>query len=339
MKKYLSLVLLTSIIFLPSCFNKNDSGSSSYNDGSRVLISVGGKPALTEKELEGFIDQMVESNPQAKMMYQIMPEGIKDQAFDAKKHCVVLGEWAKNEGIRDSKEYKEKLAQIMDQVYCSLDQEEFVKLNKEEVSDFDVEKYYNEHKHEQHFIKEQGGVKTEAVRFNSKEDADSFAKEIIGKTKNLEKIAKEKQLHFKDYGSVNSDAFAPKFIKDAVEKVNKFPLVKTVKGDKGKFWVVVALEKTNTEHYSLDEVKPQLKQMLDQEKSQSAMAKLDEKIKSLNIKIDESYKKDLQEASQRKQEEMQKQMMGAQQPSDQDKQEDAHNDNASKELANQQSVA
>lgn len=312
MKKYISLVFLLSIVFLPSCLDKGSTGSS-VSDGSRVLIEINGNAALTEKQLEDFIAQTVEANPQAKMMYSMMPEMIKEQAFEAKKHCIVMSEWAKKNGIRDSKEYKDKINQIMENIYCSLDQEEFVKRHKDEVTDADVEKFYNEHKHEAHFTKAQGGIKTVGVEFAKKEDADKFAAEVAGKAHSLEKIAKDKKLHFKDFGSVSADSFAPKYVKSAVESVAKFPAIKVVKGDNGKFWVVAAIEKASSVHYALDEVKAQLKQMLDQQKMQEAMGKVEGMLDSMKVKIDSAFKDELRSAAQQKQEDLRKQMEQVQQ--------------------------
>ena len=310
MKRYnkISLILLLSIPFLPSCFNK----SEKPKDSSKVIITVDGKPAVTEQELEDFISQAVEANPQAKMMYTMMPEAIKEQALEAKKQQVLMSAWAKKEGVRESAEYKKKLAQVIDSIYNTLDQEEFIKRHKPDVTEQEIIEFYEQHKNEPQFLMNQPGVKAVGVEFPAKEDADKFAQEIAGKAADALKIAEGKKFATKDYGVVNSDAFAPKAIKSAVENVKSFPSVKVVKDDK-KYVVVVALSKENAKIYPLEEVKEGIRRMLDGQKMQNVFeSKMAEYEKSLKVNVDDSFKSGLKEQSERRQEEFRQKMEAAQ---------------------------
>src|SRR3989338_2819983 len=72
-------VALIGLLVLPGCDIFKSSGASKdafdssiyvENDGSQVLVHIGGKPAVTEKNFENFYDQMIASNPQLQVFHQ-----------------------------------------------------------------------------------------------------------------------------------------------------------------------------------------------------------------------------------------------------------------------------
>lgn len=296
--KLLNLFVLLSVPFLPGCMS-----DKKESDTSKVLISIEGKAALTEKQLEDFIGQALEANPQAKMMYTMMPEALKQQAFEAKKTAAIMAAWAKREGIRESAEYKKKYAQVLESVHQALDQEFFVQNHKPTVTDEAVVAFYEQHKHEPQFVMTQAGVKVVGVEFDTKDQADKFAQELAGKAATIEKIAAAKKLKTKDFGIVNKDSFVSKAIKAAVEGIKTFPAVKVAKDDK-KYVVLVALAKENAKAYALDDVKEGVRRMLEQRGIQEAV---EQKIASYkdkyNVKIDENYINDLKAHAQQREEE------------------------------------
>lgn len=305
----ISLILLLSVPFLPSCF-KNDEKRA---EGKTVIV-VNGKPALTESELEDFITLAVEANPQAKVMYTMMPEAMKEQALEAKKQSITISEWAKRNGVRDSAEYKKKFNQVMDSVYNALDQEEFLKRQKGNVTDQDVVTYYEQHKNDPQFMVSEGGIKTIGIEFNTKDEAEKFAQSLKGKEATAQKMADAKKLKTKDFGLISKDTFVAKYVKSAVENASKFPAVKVVQGDK-KFWVIVALSKDDAKYYQLDEVKEGVKRMLEAQQSQEGFQQSIQKYQDeYKIAVDENYKNDLKASLEKRQQDMQAQMQNQQQP-------------------------
>lgn len=302
----INLILLLSIGFLPSCF-KNDGAK---NESNAVVITVDGKSILNEKQLEDFIGQALEANPQAKVMYTIMPEAIKEQALEAKKQMITIAEWAKREGIHNSAEYKKRLNQAIEGIHAALDQEEFIKRHKPEISEQAIVEFYEQHKHEPQFMMGQAGIKAVGVEFATKDQADKFAQELAGKAANVARIAESKKLTVKEYGVVNKDAFAPKAVKAVLETVKTFPTVKVVKDDKN-FVVIVALAKEDAKIYPLEDVKEGIKRMLESRTVQEAIEKhLPEYQKKFNIQVDENYKANLKAQSEQRQDELRKKMSG-----------------------------
>src|SRR3990167_3554158 len=93
-----------------------------------------GKTKLTVKSFEALLDSLAAENEQFKMMIQFMPD-IKEQVFNAKKNAIVHSEWANNEGVADSDEFKKKYKMICDGVKDQLNHDLFAESYKAEVSD------------------------------------------------------------------------------------------------------------------------------------------------------------------------------------------------------------
>jgi hypothetical protein len=329
-----ALVLLTSLIVLPGCsfFDKKgkDDVSAHKVVSGDVLVYSGDKPLLTEEEFNDFLDQAAEADPQARMMLSMMPEAIREQALEAKKRALVISEWAKHEGVRDSKEYQSKQKLIMQSVQESLDSEAFMKKHKVEITDKEARTFYDENKtKDPRFMISQAGVKTFGVEFDSKVKADEYLEKIKNSISSIEKDAESQKLKTRDFGTINTDSYAPKAIKDVILKA-KVPSVQVVKED-GNFWVVAALSKETAKYHSFDDLKEGIKKMLEQQKIEDMMEKeLPKYEKQFGIKINEDYLKDLKDKKDAREKELREQFEASQKN---EEQKNAKGNKGSKELA------
>lgn len=272
-KGFLSIVvLLLTIGMLPGCkwFNGNKNGSTcvecascpgaSVKDTSEVLISVDGEPALTVKKFEDFINQMAESNEQVKLVRQIMPD-FDQQLFEMKQREIIINKWAEKEGIRNSDEYRKKEKMIIDSVRTQLDTEEFFKKFKAEPSEDEIKKYYDENKDKDpRILAAPAGVTAMGVSFRKQEAANDFASKV--NAKNFEKIAKDQKLSVARFGVVTSESMIDNNVKNELMKLKDFPVVKVVKGEKGKFWVIFAKSKEKSQFRPYEQAKEMIKRIL-----------------------------------------------------------------------------
>jgi hypothetical protein len=275
-KKFLyKFLLLLSIVILPSCkwFEKSDSScpscpshqdsSAAHNDGSTVLLTVNGKPALTAKEFEDFINKATEGNEQMKLYMQFVPD-FKEQVFAAKKRALIIGEWAKNNNIRETKEYKDKANLIMDQIRENLDTEAFIKKNDAEVTDEQAKKYYDENKDQDPRIATSAsGANAAGVSFANGNAANEFAQALQKSNgKDFDKLAKERKLNVTQFGVVNNESVIDSKIKEKISAVKSTPAVIVVKDEKGKNWVVVVKSIQKAQYRPFEQVKDVIKRIL-----------------------------------------------------------------------------
>lgn len=323
-----------SLLLMPSCkwFNKKNNPSSSQiesSDRSTVLLSIDGKPVMTEKSFNEFLDQLIETDPQIGMMIQIIPD-FKEQVFRMKKRAVIFTEWAKREGIRDSEEYKKKQKQFVEGLLESMDSDYFIKNHKIDVSDEDAKTYFEQNKEsDPRLLITAAGVKVQAVAFDKESDAREFAQALEkSASKDLIKLAEGQKLSAQDLGPVNEDSFVDSKVKDAVLSIKTFPVIKVVKGEDGKFWVVRATGKQEAEYRNFDEVKEMVKRMLAPRKMEEM---LDAELPKLEEKYNIKENKEFFEKIKRENEEAAQQAMEAleQESSEQE----AQSSQADKELA------
>lgn len=245
-----------------SCPSHATSSTTSTNSGA-TLLSMGNKTLLSEGDFENLITEITEANEQAKLMLQLIPD-FREQFFKAKKQAIIISEWAKRNGIRNSDEYRKKEQRMMDAIKESLDSEEFVKRHPVDVSDADAQRYYDENKDKDPRIAAAtSGVNAVGISFDDAAKASEFAKRVkTGGNKNFDSLAKEGKLKVTSFGVINNDSFIDKAVKDKALTLKNFPDVFTVKGENGKTWVVFAKNKEKAQYKKFEEVKATIKQML-----------------------------------------------------------------------------
>jgi peptidyl-prolyl cis-trans isomerase C len=265
-----------------------------------VLLTINGKKVLQESEFVKSLTQMLQANPYLRGAgIDSLPASIKKKFFDELVKQKVIIENAQKSNLFESADFKKAYAEMMGLVQDSMTVQFFEKevFDTIKVSDSEVEEHYNKNKEQ--FVKVAGGVLVAGVKFDSAEAATAFYNKVKDNPGDFENMAKdEKDGKFKSFGRISKEtkdfsaSLIPAPVKDAVFALSSYPAVKQVKSGK-EHWVVVASDKKETEFFDLDEIKPQIRGMLKNNKFKEELDKKLHDIKGhMNITINEDYFKD-----------------------------------------------
>lgn len=250
--------------------NANGAASSDTN-GDTVLVSMNGKPALTLKEFDVFLAEVASSDPQINFVLQYDPVRVREGLFENKVQLMIMGEWAKTSGIRDTAKYQAEEQKKLEQIRTMLDVQTFIQDHKVEVTEADIKEYYEKHKStDRRLLLSPAGIEAKAVRFekDQKPKADEFAHKLKTNAKEtLESLAKASDLDVSNLGIISDDStnVMPE-IKDAILAVQKFPHVAVVKCE-DDYWVINATGKVAAKYRPLEQVQDGLRELLLPEKT------------------------------------------------------------------------
>ena len=283
---FISLALLLS--GCGSSTDKNQTGSSTSSPSatdtnSVVLLSIKEngteKPLITEKMLNDYISMAEEANPQLRMVLEMMPDA-EQLIFSNQKRSKVLREWARKTGVEKQADYNKNLDMIVDMARSNLDAQFFQKQIKVAIQDEDLNKYYEEHKNEMPgLLISPEGVKAQGVFFDKAEKAHEFLAKVKEPNAKFADVAKKFNVKVDDFGGVLSErSFIDKKIKEKVLATKKFPSYETITVDKNKYWVIKALSKEKAQYAPFDQVKANIRSMLEEQEISKAFEKEIEKL-------------------------------------------------------------
>lgn len=253
-----------------SSLNANGAASADTN-GDTVLVSMNGKPVLTLKEFDEFLAEVASNDPQIGFVLQYDPVRVREGLFENKVQLMIMGEWAKTSGIRDTAKYQAEEQKKLEQIRMMLDVQTFIQDHKVEVTEADIKEYYEKHKStDRRLLLSPAGIEAKAVRFekDQKTKADEFAHKLKTNPKEtLESLAKASDLDVSNLGIISDDStnVMPE-IKDAILAVQKFPHVAVVKCE-DDYWVINATGKVAAKYRPLEQVQDGLRELLLPEKT------------------------------------------------------------------------
>ncbi len=285
MKRGMTGLAIVSLMLLPGCgilnFVKSKMGSSDtpkhvpshaeeasstpVDDGSKVLMSIDGKPVITEKSFDEYYQQFISTNPQLQAMIQFMPNA-KKEIFSGMANERLLITWGEKNNIHTDKDYQAQLNQAVRMVKTNLAAKRFEKdiIGPIEVTDKEMREYYDSHK-DPELIVTPGGIKAIGKQFDSKEQAQTLFDKVKD-SPNTFKVDAGKGVQ--DFAPINKASFdVDTSVKEKVLAVGSFPKVLMVEGTDKKYWVVVALKKEEGKYRPFDEVKDGLKKMIERDKT------------------------------------------------------------------------
>lgn len=297
MNRGITGLAIVSLMILPGCgildFVKSKMGSSetpkhvssetapasisAVNDDSKVLMSIDGKPVITEKSFNEYYEQFISSNPQLQAMVQFMPNA-KKEIFNGMANERLILAWGEKNHIHNDKDYTSQLDQAIRMIKTNLAAKRFEKdiIGPIEVSDKEMREYYEAHK-DPELIVSPGGIKAEGKQFDSKEEAQELFNKIKENPNNFKADAGK---GVKDFAPINKMSFdVDNAVKDKVLAVSDFPKALMVEDADKKYWVVVALKKEDGEYRSFDEVKDGLKKMIERNKTMQLYTEKIEELK------------------------------------------------------------
>ena len=137
-----------------------------------------------------------------------------------------------------------------------------------------------------------GGVEAKGVPFNDRQLAKDFATKVKADKNNIDKVAKDEGLKgkLKDFNLVNDETVGlDEELKNKIAAIKSFPRVEVIKSG-NQFWAVLASRKEDTRYRPLEQVRAELKQQIEKDKT---MKRFEEEVARLkgeyNIQIDETF--------------------------------------------------
>ncbi len=302
-KKLRLSLLLTPILLLPGCWpgetakDKSSIGTGDaalvdkqVDDGSPVLLKIGGRPVLTLKNIGEKFDCLLEESPNLKQVLPFMPDA-KLNFFQGMVSQEIVNEYIRRNDIDRSPEYQNELEKTLEQVKCMLNTKYFTERHPVEVSASEIKKFYDENKDKiPDLMESQGGVKSEAVSFSNQEDAKAFLAKVKESKDSLEKVATDAGYanDYHDYKLVNQQSVQmDPALKAKIVNLNRFPATELFNIN-DSWWVVKAESKTEPTYVAFDTVKPNLEEYLQKQKQMEVFEKkIDEYKQQYDVEIND----------------------------------------------------
>jgi peptidyl-prolyl cis-trans isomerase C len=288
-----ALMMLSGCDFC--CKKKSCSTSSSgasmpdANDTSAVLLTIGGKPVVTENQFLAYYDQFIASNPRLQGMIQFLPNA-KQEIFKGMANEEIVMHWAEQNDVASSADYQKELDQAVKMIKRGLAAKRFEQtvVGKVTVTEAEMKDYYEKHKNPE-LIVAPGGIKALGVEFDSKAQAQAFLAKVT--PANFKSAAEAEKRKIREFAPINEFSFdIDKNVKDKVAAVKTFPSVLVVEASDKKCWVVDAISKEETKYRSFDEVREGLKAVIEREKMAKIWTdKIDELKKQYDVTEDTAY--------------------------------------------------
>jgi len=288
-------LILLSIAFIPGCNWKEKLGLEKGASANQVapikegdiLVTQGGKPAISCAEFEKQFQETIEKHPYGKMLIQM--EGIERQFCQGLVAQLVIDRWFDENRIDQTPEWQNQLKNLTQMLKAQF----FQMKHPATVTATEIKAFYDQNKDAMpEAMLSRGGVNTTGVSFSNEADAKAFLEKAKGKGATLEKLAKESNLadKFRDFKLVNANSPAVDAqLRDKIVAIKKFPSLELIKaGD--TYWVIYAANKEEQKYRSFEELKPAIEQRLMGKKQEEAMEQaIKQLMKDYDIQIKEEY--------------------------------------------------
>ena len=287
--KVLSIALV-SILSLSGCMSNKEAARSESEDMAilpavnqqDVLLAIDGKPVLTIDEYEEQLQEAAASSPQLEMMLQMSPNVEYDFIFNQLKMAKLMNHWAHATGVTQTEEFKKDRARIQEMIDTQLCVQYYEKAHPIVITDADIKSFYDAQKDTlPGLLVAPGGVKAEAVKFDTQDAAQSFYDEVKNVQGDFDAVAKSQKLSINNF-VINETTFHGKPLKDFALQVTSFPALNMIKSDDA-YWVVKAVEKVASKYQDFEKVKEGLRNYVQQQRK-------DESMKEAAAKFEADYK-------------------------------------------------
>jgi len=272
-------IALFSVVMLSGCLSwpwkksvqtASEQGTNIANE--EVLLSIDGKPVLTVEDYENQLKEAAASSPQLEMMLQMTPDAEYEFIFNNLKMTKLISHWAHATGITESAEFKKDRAHLQELLDTQLCVQYYDQAHPIDVSDADIKAFYDAEKDKlPGLLLAPGGVKTEAVKFESQAAAQTFLDVVKAQGNNLDKIAKDQKLSVNNF-VINESTFHSKPLKDFALQASSYPVLGLVKADDA-YWVAKVVEKTAAKYQDFEKVKEGLRNFVRQQRKDENMRK------------------------------------------------------------------
>lgn len=263
-------------------------------DGSAVLVTMAGKPLITQTMLDAEKQKLMASNPQLQAMIAMMDEKqLNRNLVDGMASREIIRKYVTDNKIDATDKYKQDFEMVLNQVRDALNTRYFMDAFSVQVADNEIKKFYEENKDAiPNLLVSRGGVEAIAASFADQKAANDFMAKVRATKNDINRAAKEAGIVDKvqDFKLVNEQSLGmdPE-LRDKIVSIKAVPSLSTFKIG-NEFWVVAANKKEAPQYRELDQVKDELKQMIEKEKT---MKKFEEEVARLKgeygIEVNEEF--------------------------------------------------
>lgn len=345
-KQSLLVVAAVSVLMIPGCslFNKNNSSvmsdqndmeqmDDSANDDSRAIVTIAGKPAITQARLEREKRDLIESNPQVKAMIAMMPAAQLDRNLtEGLTNQEIIAFYIKDKGLDQTPAYKAEMSKTLRSVKQMINTKIFTEMVPVTVTDKDVRDFYDANKDVMpQLLLSRGGVAAKGVSFSKESDAQAFFDKVNTLGGDLDKAAQEMNMADKinDFKLVNDQSMGiDSQLREKIVNMNVCPAVELITLKDSIFWVVRATHKEQTQYREFEPIKNELRTYLEQQQRAKVIEQEIVRLrKEYNVVVDESYFGDAEPMNQDTMDEMSMKDMGLDDDMDmnQEPEQEAHN--------------
>jgi hypothetical protein len=264
----------------------------SAKDDSPILATMNGKPLITKNMLDAEKKKLVESNPQLQAMIALMDEKQLDRNLvDGMVSREVIRKYIGDNKIDASEKYKKDFDMVINQVRDALNTRYFMEAFTVSVSDGEIKKFYDDNKESiPNLLVSSGGVESKGLSFTDAAQANEFAIKVRANKNDIARTARETGIsgRLKDFKLVNNQSIGIEpALRDKIVDIKSTPSVHTFNVGK-EYWVVAANKIEKPQYRELDQVKDDLRQLLEKDKT---MKKFEEEV----VRLRDQYRMELNE--------------------------------------------
>jgi len=304
-KKQSLLMVTTAIsllLIIPGCslFNKKSQPTQAgmmqedddgIQDSSPVVVTMDGKPLITQARLAREKQNIIDTQPQAKQIIESMPANVLDrQLAQGLASQEVITRYIKDNDIDDLPEYKQEFARALKTVEQALNAKFFTEKIAAGLSEKEVRDFYNANRDTMpYFIISRGGVVAQGASFATQAEAQEFLDKVKSMGGNISQAAKaaNKESALQDFKLVHEQSMdLEPALRDKILGMQKVPSTELFALEDGTFWVVSATRKEETKYRDFEQAKNEVRQFLMQEFVAKELERLS---REYNIVIDDAY--------------------------------------------------
>lgn len=316
-------LLISSLLLLSGCMpdwsKKSGCVGCDVADskaGGEVLLTINGKPRTTE-DFEVFWQEFLNSDPQAALMAQFMPNA-REEMFKNYETEELIKEWIRANKKDQEAEYLKAQKKAHQQADRTLNITSFKDdaVKNLDMSDAGLKSFYEENRdknavfNQPPFLLAAEGIKAQQVLFGDEKSAKEFADRAKKAGANFGSLAKAAKKDVKDLGLVTAQSRSVEPTVRVRLKDMKEGSVDVVNVGPKQFAVVKAGAKQQNKFAGFDEpnVKEALKEVMPQMKAYEAiMARVEDLKKEYKVEDEkgkEFFKKEAEEKKAKMQEEL-----------------------------------
>ena len=265
------------------------------NSDAEVVISIGGVPSVRSDEFEMDLNKMLDSRPDLKrIIATMMPGQFERNVAEGLTHQLIVEKYIEDKGIDKTAAYQEEMQEGIKAIKRLTSTKFFANTFDVNISNEDIERFYNENKKEMHnLIISQGGVQVIGVPFDTKESAQLFSDAVSSTNGDIKVVAQQMNSSDKlrDFKLVNEASFdVDPAIRELVLSTSVFPTVEMIEIN-NEYWVLSMPYKEEAKYRPLDDkIKDSIRQYLEKEKKEELFeAEINKLKEEYNVVINEAY--------------------------------------------------